>query len=197
MNGFDDRSLESPRRASSASFRPSRPYGARNQALWRQRLASRRRRDSIERHASRDDAVIARVDARGPRRFRRRVVSGGRFARWNDEPTAACALAAAPAPRRGRRRRLELVVGVCCIASGADCTPYVDGSIETRLAWDVLRETLDDEDEEERPVLDDARDALLLASWRTSTSIIFSSNLPCDPPCASTIDSSVRNPTKK
>ena len=51
---------------------------------------------------------------------------------------------------------------MCCIASGADCTPYVDGSIETRLAWDVLRETLDDEDEEERPASKArARDALL------------------------------------
>ena len=75
--------------------------------------------------------------------------------------TAACALAAARAASRDEPSTSS-VVGVCCIASGADCTPYVDGSIETRLAWDVLRETLDDEDEEERPASKArARDALL------------------------------------
>lgn len=31
---------------------------------------------------------------------------------------------------------------VCCIAAANDCTPYTDGSIETRLAWDVLCEQL-------------------------------------------------------
>jgi hypothetical protein len=32
-------------------------------------------------------------------------------------------------------------VVVCCVAAANDCTPYVEGSIETRLAWEVLCES--------------------------------------------------------
>jgi len=78
--------------------------------------------------------------------------------------STACALASARAAR-GDEASTSSAVGVCCIAAGADCTPYVDGSIETRLAWDVLRETLDDDDgddDDERPASKArARDALL------------------------------------
>jgi len=75
--------------------------------------------------------------------------------------STACALASARAAR-GDEASTSSAVGVCCIAAGADCTPYVDGSIETRLAWDVLRETLDADDDDERPASKArARDALL------------------------------------
>lgn len=37
---------------------------------------------------------------------------------------------------------------VCCVAAANDCTPYTDGSIETRLAWDVLCEQLPEEGED-------------------------------------------------
>ena len=37
---------------------------------------------------------------------------------------------------------------VCCVAGANDCTPYTEGSIETRLAWDVLCEQLPEKDED-------------------------------------------------
>lgn len=54
------------------------------------------------------------------------------------------ALTANALARQGEDAAASTVV--CCVAGANDCTPYTDGSIETRLAWDVLCEQLPEED---------------------------------------------------
>lgn len=49
----------------------------------------------------------------------------------------ACALAS-------EREVPASALSVCCVAGAADCYPYVEGSIETRLSWDVLCEAAEE-----------------------------------------------------